>query len=150
MSNEINIGGSAYGPIANGPRARAVQRDVTISRIGGEDGDALLAALATLRLVTDQHAALLPEVERVRKDLDSIATEAGAESPDTPAIRDTILRIIRRVGMVEPVRHQRRARARPSRPARPSRAPRLDGGASRLELARTRAMSSGAAGGRSQ
>ena len=103
MSNEVNIGGSAYGPIANGPRARAIQRDVTINRAGGEDSDALLAALATLREVTDRHAALIPEVERVRKDLAAIETEAGEQSPDRPAMRDTILRVIRRVGMVEPV-----------------------------------------------
>jgi hypothetical protein len=103
MSNEVNIGGSAYGPIANGPRARAVQRDVTIARTGGEDGDALLAALATLRQLTEQHAALIPEVERVRRDLATIETGAGDEDPDGPAMRDTILRVIRRVGMVEPV-----------------------------------------------
>jgi hypothetical protein len=42
-------------------------------------------------------------VERVRKDLAAIETEATDENPDPPAMRDTILRVIRRVGLVEPV-----------------------------------------------
>jgi hypothetical protein len=103
MSNEVNIGGSAYGPIANGPRARAVQRDVTINRVGGEDGDALLAALATLRQLTDQYAALIPEVERVRRDTRAIETEVAEEKPDRSAMLDAIRRLIGRVAMVEPV-----------------------------------------------
>ena len=103
MSNEVNIGGSAYGPIANGPRARAVQRDVTIDWVGGDDGDALLGALATLRQVTDQYAALIPEVERVRKDTDAIETEIAGKDPDGSALRDAVRRLIGRVALVEPV-----------------------------------------------
>jgi hypothetical protein len=48
----------------------------------------------------ERHAAEIPEASRVRKDLDSIASEAGGNSPDKVAMRDTILRVIRRVGMV--------------------------------------------------
>jgi hypothetical protein len=102
MSNEVNIGGSSYGPIANGPRARAVQRDVSINHVvgGGGEGDALLASLATLREMVERHAVLIPEAARVLKDVDMIETEAKAPQIDPPAMRDTILRIIRRVGMV--------------------------------------------------
>jgi hypothetical protein len=102
VSNEINIGGSAYGAIANGPHARAVQRDVSINHVvsGGGDQDSLLAALGTLRELVERHTTLIPEAARVEKDLDTIETEAAVPDPDRPAMRDTVLRIIRRVGMV--------------------------------------------------
>jgi hypothetical protein len=102
VSNEINIGGSAYGAIANGPKARAEQRDVTIHHVvsGGGDQTPLLASLATLRELVERNAALIPEAARVRKDLDAIEAEQAAAEPDPPAMRDTILRVIRRVGMV--------------------------------------------------
>jgi hypothetical protein len=103
VSNEINIGGSSYGPVANGPRARAVQRDTSINHVTGDDagaGEALLASLAVLREMVEQYAAQIPEAGKVRKDLDSIQSEATGPDADQPAMRDTVLRIIRRVGMV--------------------------------------------------
>lgn len=101
MSNEINIGGSAYGAIANGPRARAVQRDVSINHAGGGGGGGdFLSALAALRTLVDQNADQIPEAAKVRKDVQSIEAEAGSEEVDAHALRDTIVRIIGRVGMV--------------------------------------------------
>lgn len=103
MSNEIHIGGSAYGAIANGPKARAVQRDVSINHVVGGDeggGDALLAALATLRALVEENADRIPEAARVRKDVRAIEEEATGPEADGPAMRDTIVRIIGRVGMV--------------------------------------------------
>jgi hypothetical protein len=98
MSNEVNIGGSSYGPIANGPRARAIQRDVSINQVAG--GESLLGSLAALRDLVERHAVLIPEAGKVRKDLDAIEVEAKSPEIDPPAMRDTILRVIRRVGMV--------------------------------------------------
>jgi hypothetical protein len=101
VTNEINIGGSAYGAIANGPKAHAEQRDVSINHVvGGDEGGNLLTALATLRDLMEQHANQIPEAARVRKDLAAIGTEAAGPDPDRPAMRDTILRVIARVGMV--------------------------------------------------
>jgi hypothetical protein len=99
MSNEINIGGSAYGPIAAGRGARASQRGVSINQVGtGDDG--VLAALATLRKLVDEHATQIPDVARLRRDVDALETETADPHRDTDTMRDTILRIIRRVGMV--------------------------------------------------
>ena len=100
MSNEINIGGSAYGPIAAGRDARASQRDVSINHLGTGADDGVLAALATLRQLVEQHAAEIPEIARVRKDVDTLETETTQPQRDTVAMGDTIRRIIRRVGMV--------------------------------------------------
>jgi Family of unknown function (DUF5955) len=100
MSNEINIGGSTYGPIAAGRGARADQRDVSINHVGAGTDDGVLAALVTLRELVERHAAEIPEVARVRKDMDTIETETTDPQRDTVAMRDTIQRIVRRVGMV--------------------------------------------------
>lgn len=103
MSNEINVGGSAYGAIANGAKARAAQRDVSINHVvGGDEGgsEALLAALADLRALVEQNADRIPEAGRVRKDLRSIENEVTSPETDRPAMIDTIVRIIGRVGMV--------------------------------------------------
>jgi Family of unknown function (DUF5955) len=97
MSNEINIGGSAYGPIAAGRGARA---DVSINHVGTGADDGVLAALATLRELVERHAAEIPEVARVHKDMDTLETETTHPQRDTVAMRDTIQRIVRRVGMV--------------------------------------------------
>ncbi|MFI6072464.1 DUF5955 family protein [Actinoplanes sp. NPDC051343] len=99
MSNEIRIGGSAYGAIANGPKARAVQRDVSINHAGG-GSEAFLSALAAFRTLVDQNADRIPEAAKVRKDAQSIEDEFRSPEIDAPAMRDTIVRIIGRVGMV--------------------------------------------------
>jgi hypothetical protein len=100
MSNEINIGGSAYGPIAAGRGARASQRGVSINQVGTGADDGVLAALATLRKLVDEHATQIPHVARLRRDVDALETETADPHRDTDTMRDTILRIIRRVGMV--------------------------------------------------
>jgi hypothetical protein len=103
VSNEIRIGGSAYGSIANGAGARAVQRDVTIKHsVGGDEGggDALLSALETLRTLVEQHADRIPEASRVRKDLVLIETEAASPEVDRISMADSIKRVIGRVGTV--------------------------------------------------
>jgi hypothetical protein len=99
VSNEINIGGSAYGAIANGPKARAVQRDVSINHTGG-GGDGFLSALAAFRTLVDQNADRIPEAAKVRKDVQAIEAEATSDDPDRTAMLDTVKRIIGRVGMV--------------------------------------------------
>jgi hypothetical protein len=103
VSNEIQVGGSAYGAIANGPKARAVQRDVSINHVvsGGEpDADAVLAALRALRLLVERNADRIPEASRVHKDLRSIEGEVSGPDADGPALLDTMARVIGRVGMV--------------------------------------------------
>src|SRR5919107_1875707 len=100
MSNEINVGGSAYGPIAAGRGARASQRGVSINQTSTGADDGLLAALATLRELVEKHATQIPDVARVRRDVDALETENADPQRDTDTMRDTVLRIIRRVGMV--------------------------------------------------
>jgi antitoxin component HigA of HigAB toxin-antitoxin module len=98
--NEIHIGGSSYGPVAAGRDARASQRNVAINQVGGGSDDALLSALASLRELVERHAAEIPEVDRVRKDTLALEREAVDEHRDPHAMRDAIVRIVGRVGMV--------------------------------------------------
>ena len=100
MSNEVNVGGSAYGPIAAGRGARASQRGVSINQVGTGADDDVLAALATLRELVEKHAAEIPEIARVRRDVAALETETADPHRDPDTMRDGILRIIRRVGMV--------------------------------------------------
>jgi Family of unknown function (DUF5955) len=97
VSNELHIGGNAYGPNAVGHRARAVQRDVTI---GAVEDDRLRAALDTLRRLVEEHREQIPEADRVGKDLEAVDQEAHDADPDPDRLRDTVKRIIARVGMV--------------------------------------------------
>jgi antitoxin component HigA of HigAB toxin-antitoxin module len=99
-SNEIHIGGSAYGPIAAGRGARASQHHVAFNQVGNGSDDALLSALASLRELIEQHAAEIPEVDRVRRDTTELEREAVDEHRDPQRMRDTIVRIVGRVGMV--------------------------------------------------
>jgi Family of unknown function (DUF5955) len=103
VSNEIRIGGSAYGAIAAGTHANAEQHDVTISHVVGRDqggGDAVLTALDTLRTLVEQNADRIPEASRVGKDLRSMTDEVKSPDSDWVMIRDAAVRIVGRVGMV--------------------------------------------------
>lgn len=95
--NDLYIGGDSYGPNAVGRGARAVQRGVSIGRAEAEP---LAAALDRLRELVDQHSDRIPEAARVKKDIDSLDNEAHDADPDTERLRDTINRIVARVGMV--------------------------------------------------
>ncbi|MGX6603603.1 DUF5955 family protein [Micromonosporaceae bacterium Da 78-11] len=97
MSNELNIGGNSYGPNAVGRGARATQRNVVIAPA---DDDRLQASLATLRRLVDEHEAQIPEVARVRKDIDAVARETQDPDPDVPGLRDMFKRILARVAVV--------------------------------------------------
>lgn len=104
MSNELSIGGNSYGPNAVGRGARAVQRDVTI-RAGdaAADDDRLLAAIAELRRLLDQHRAEIPEANRVERDIRSLEEEIGEPDRDKERLRDTVKRIAARVVLAAPV-----------------------------------------------
>jgi uncharacterized protein DUF5955 len=97
MTNELNIGGDSYGPNAVGRGARAVQREVRISKTGD---DRLPVALATLRRLVDEHEAQIPEAARVRKDIEAVERETQDPDPDREGLRDTFRRILARVGAV--------------------------------------------------
>ena len=97
MSNELNIGGNSYGPNAVGRGARATQRDVAITAAGD---DRLPVSLARLRRLVDEHQAQIPEVARVRKDIESVEREAQDPDPDKEGLRDTFRRILARVAAV--------------------------------------------------
>jgi hypothetical protein len=97
-SNNVIIGGSAFGPVANGRGARAVQLGTSISQdvAGVEDG--LTAAVATLRDLVERHASELPDAPRVRRDVATLEMEVADPHRDPEGMRDTILRVVRRVG----------------------------------------------------
>jgi len=99
MSNNVTIGGSAFGPIANGRGARAIQHDVSINQVVASAEDGLAAALATLRDLVERHASEIPEAARVRRDVATLETEAADPHRDPDSMRDTILRVVRRVGV---------------------------------------------------
>jgi hypothetical protein len=97
VSNELHIGGNAYGPNAVGHGARAVQKDVTI---GAVEDDRLRTALDALRRLVDEHREQIPAADRVQKDLDAVEQEAHDADPDPDRLRDTVKRIVARVGTV--------------------------------------------------
>ena len=101
--NEINIGGTSYGAIANGAKARATQRDVTIDSSYIDEGQPYLsAALVALRESVERNQAQIPDVARVRRDMDLLEFEVVSVDIDHSTIRDAIRRIIKRVKMVNP------------------------------------------------
>jgi len=97
MNNELFIGGDSYGPNAVGRGARAVQRNVSIGR---SDADPLTAAVETLRTLVDENSDRIPEAARVKKDIDALDNEVHDADPDRERLRDTVKRIVARVGMV--------------------------------------------------
>jgi ABC-type transporter Mla subunit MlaD len=102
MSNEVRIGGNAYGPVATGSKARATQRNVTIGDAGG-GGEGLSDAFETLRRAFDEHRDQIPQAARVAKDIDALERETTDPDPDADNVRDTLGRIAGRVGMVATV-----------------------------------------------
>jgi Family of unknown function (DUF5955) len=98
MTNEYEVRiGTSYGPVAAGAQARATQHHVTIGGSGGDDR--LRTALAVLRREIEAHAAEIEEPDRVRRDLDAVERDITGDDPDPRGVRDTLRRIIARVGM---------------------------------------------------
>jgi hypothetical protein len=97
VNNELHIGGNSYGPNAVGRDARAVQRNVAIGETGD---DQLAAALGRLRTLLAANRDQIPHAERVEKDVDALDQEAHDADPDPERLRDTLRRIIARVGQV--------------------------------------------------
>jgi hypothetical protein len=97
MNNELFIGGDSYGANAVGRGARAVQRNVSIGR---SDEDRLTAALDALRTLVDENSGRIPEVSRVKKDIESLDNDVHDTDPDPERLQDTIKRIVARVAMV--------------------------------------------------
>jgi hypothetical protein len=89
-------GGTVNGPVAAGQSARATQ----YGSIASGGGDDLAAALAELRQLIKLHAEKIDDPENALRDVDEVEVEAGRDKRDPQRLRDTLVRLGRRVGQV--------------------------------------------------
>jgi hypothetical protein len=92
-------GSTVNGPVAAGQNARATQ----YGSIAGGGGDDLAAALAELRQLIELHAEKIDDPENALRDVDEVEAEAGRDQRDPQRLRDTLVRLGRRVGQVSVV-----------------------------------------------